>query len=216
MRSPLDKARQDPKSIKASILRAARSCFARRGYGATTTRSIAREVGIDVSTMYYHWGSKQDLFEAVLQETQNDFERVLERWLARAKDLPFDQAFDAAVDELDPFLRDPDTVRILLFSIVDDADGASGWAVQATRRLVQTFRTYAERRFGDEPLPPDFDAVVLSSVALVLALVGGRAYHAEVLELDPAGDEYREQVVRIVRKFVAAGISPAARAGTGR
>jgi AcrR family transcriptional regulator len=54
--------------MKARILAAARKLFGTYGYNDTTTRMIAAEVGIDISTLYYHWGEKQDLYEAVLTD----------------------------------------------------------------------------------------------------------------------------------------------------
>jgi AcrR family transcriptional regulator len=33
---------------------------------------IAQEVGIDISTLHYHWGEKKDLYEAVILATSPD------------------------------------------------------------------------------------------------------------------------------------------------
>ena len=74
MPSPLEKARQDPKSMKARILASARRIFGQYGYNNTTTRMIAKDVGIDISTLYYHWGEKQDLYEAVLEDVGDEIE----------------------------------------------------------------------------------------------------------------------------------------------
>ena len=73
MPSRLEKARQDPASMKARILASARRKFGEYGYGATTTRLIAKDVGIDISTLYYHWGEKQDLYEAVIMDITDEF-----------------------------------------------------------------------------------------------------------------------------------------------
>ena len=59
MTTPLDKARQNPDSMKARILDAARRLFGTYGFHGTTTRMIAKEVGIDISTLYYHLGGKR-------------------------------------------------------------------------------------------------------------------------------------------------------------
>jgi len=72
MPSRLERARQDPNSMKAKILSAARRIFGEYGYNDTTTRMIARDVGIDISTLYYHWGEKQDLYEAVLMDISEE------------------------------------------------------------------------------------------------------------------------------------------------
>jgi AcrR family transcriptional regulator len=36
----------------------ARKIFGEYGFHGTTTRMIAQEVGIDISTLHYHWGEK--------------------------------------------------------------------------------------------------------------------------------------------------------------
>lgn len=77
MKSPLEKARKNPKSMKAKILHAARRIFGEYGFHGTTTRMIAKEVGIDISTLHYHWGDKNDLYEAVVVDVNNDLGREL-------------------------------------------------------------------------------------------------------------------------------------------
>ena len=44
--TPLEKARRDPESMKARILKIARQLFGEYGYHGTTTRMIAQRVGI--------------------------------------------------------------------------------------------------------------------------------------------------------------------------
>ena len=56
MPTPLEKARQNPESMKAKILKSARKLFGEYGFHGTTTRMIASDVGVDISTLYYHWG----------------------------------------------------------------------------------------------------------------------------------------------------------------
>lgn len=77
MRTALEKARKDPESMKARILAAARGVFGEYGFHGTTTRMIAKKVGIDISTLHYHWGDKKDLFEAVILDMNRDLGREL-------------------------------------------------------------------------------------------------------------------------------------------
>lgn len=77
MTSILEKARQDPTSMKARILSAARQLFGQFGYSDTTTRMIAGEVGIDISTLHYHWGEKQDLYEGVVTDISDEIQLKL-------------------------------------------------------------------------------------------------------------------------------------------
>jgi AcrR family transcriptional regulator len=77
METRLDKARKDPESMKARILAVARRIFGEYGFHGTTTRMIAQEVGIDISTLHYHWGEKKDLYEAVILDINNDLQQSL-------------------------------------------------------------------------------------------------------------------------------------------
>ena len=65
--------------MKAKILAAARRVFGEYGYHGATTRIIAKEVGIDISTLHYHWGDKKDLYEAVSQDVVEDMRLMLRR-----------------------------------------------------------------------------------------------------------------------------------------
>jgi len=77
METSLDKARKDPESMKARILAVARPIFGEYGFHGTTTRMIAQEVGIDISTLHYHWGEKKDLYEAVILDINKDLRQSL-------------------------------------------------------------------------------------------------------------------------------------------
>lgn len=72
----LDKARDDPRGTAARILDAAEVEFAEHGFPGASTREIARRARVPFGALHYHWGSKQQLREAVytrladrLQET---------------------------------------------------------------------------------------------------------------------------------------------------
>ncbi len=72
MKTTLEKAKKDPESMKARILAVARRIYGEYGFHGTTMRMIAKEVGIDISTLHYHWGEKKDLYEAVIIDINND------------------------------------------------------------------------------------------------------------------------------------------------
>ncbi len=50
----------------ASLARVAARLFAERGFDATSVREIAEAAGVTKPTLYYHFGSKQGLGEAIL------------------------------------------------------------------------------------------------------------------------------------------------------
>ncbi len=115
MPSPLEKARKNPDSNKARILTAARRLFGEYGFQGTTTRMIAKAVGIDISTLYYHWGEKADLYEAVVTDLNEGIEaqfKIIERQ-ARGRSLA--DRLDIAIDVMCDYLHaTPEVSNLLL------------------------------------------------------------------------------------------------------
>jgi len=51
---------------RQQILDASLRLFSERGFARTTVRDIARQAGITDAAIYYHFASKRDLFEALI------------------------------------------------------------------------------------------------------------------------------------------------------
>jgi TetR/AcrR family transcriptional regulator, regulator of cefoperazone and chloramphenicol sensitivity len=116
MLTPLEKARRDPGSMKGKILRAARRIFGEYGYHGTTTRMIAQEVGIDISTLHYHWGEKGDLYEAVIFDINEDLRQKLAAVENRIHGRPLKERMDIAIDLMTEYLFDcPEISNLILF-----------------------------------------------------------------------------------------------------
>jgi len=56
----------------------ARREFSRRGYADTSIDRVAAEAALTKGAVYYHFGSKEGLFEAVLREVQRDLAARIE------------------------------------------------------------------------------------------------------------------------------------------
>ncbi|WBB73458.1 TetR/AcrR family transcriptional regulator [Micromonospora sp. WMMD1128] len=54
-----------------AIVLAARAVFGRDGYARTTMDTIAREAEVSTRTLYKHFGSKEELFSFVLEQSAN-------------------------------------------------------------------------------------------------------------------------------------------------
>jgi AcrR family transcriptional regulator len=50
-----------------ALLRAARHAFSRSGFDGSSVRTITAEAGVNLGAITYHFGSKRDLYEAVLE-----------------------------------------------------------------------------------------------------------------------------------------------------
>ena len=71
-KSPKSSAHRTHKSsLESHILQVASRLFALLGYAATSTRAIAAESGANLAMIRYYYGSKEGLYQAVL-EAQRD------------------------------------------------------------------------------------------------------------------------------------------------
>ncbi len=91
--SPKSQIRQ---ANEARILGAAEKVFARAGFSGTTMAAIADEAGLPKANLHYYFGSKLELYRAVLARTLYD-------WLA-----PMDALTEGAdpADALSRYIRD--------------------------------------------------------------------------------------------------------------
>jgi AcrR family transcriptional regulator len=139
---------------RALILEAARSRLLAGGYGGLSTRKVADEARVPLSQLHYHFGSKQGLILALLE--QENQRRLARQRRMYAEDAPLWQRYERACDFLEDDL-DSGYVRVLQEMI------AAGWSnkeVGDTIRellggwyslLAQVARE-AEQRYG--PLGP--------------------------------------------------------------
>ena len=116
MSTPLEKARKDPESMKARILTAARRIFGEYGFHGTTTRMIAQEVGIDISTLHYHWGEKKDLYEAVILDINKDLGQSLRDVEKVIHGRPLAERLAISIDVMTDYLFEhPEISNLILF-----------------------------------------------------------------------------------------------------
>jgi len=116
MASSLEKAKQNPDSMKAKILTAARKIFGEYGFHGTTTRMIAKTVEIDISTLYYHWGEKGDLYEAVIRDINDGMRQKLIEVEKIIKGRPLAERLEIAVEEMADYLFEhPEISNLTLF-----------------------------------------------------------------------------------------------------
>jgi AcrR family transcriptional regulator len=116
MSTPLEKARKDPESMKARILDVARRIFGEYGFHGTTTRMIAQEVGIDISTLHYHWGGKKDLYESVVIDINKDLRQKLIEVEQVIHGLPLGERLDISIDMTTDYLFEhPEVSNLILF-----------------------------------------------------------------------------------------------------
>ena len=112
-----------PRSVLADtfalILDAARVRLLADGYAGLSTRKVAEEAGVPLSQLHYHFGSKQGLILALLEEENQ--RRLARQHRLYAEDAPLWQRYERACDYLEDDL-DSGYVRVLQEMI------AAGWS----------------------------------------------------------------------------------------
>jgi AcrR family transcriptional regulator len=79
-------ASKSPSEVAAHIARVAARLFAERGYDATSVREIVEASGVTKPTLYYHFGSKQGLAEALLTKPMTGFIGSLRALVAETRE----------------------------------------------------------------------------------------------------------------------------------
>jgi TetR/AcrR family transcriptional regulator len=79
-------AGKSPSEVAAHIARVAARLFAERGYDATSVREIVEASGVTKPTLYYHFGSKQGLAEALLTRPMTRFIESLRTLVAETSE----------------------------------------------------------------------------------------------------------------------------------
>lgn len=116
------KAGREPDSTKARILAAAEQVFAARGFAGASTREIAGRAGVNISSLHYHWDSKETLYVAVFQAVVGRIEAHLRATIPTVRRAGDDrQAVVARIMEslYDFFAAEPTIPTLLMRRIVD-------------------------------------------------------------------------------------------------
>lgn len=174
-KSAVEQPGEPPRSTKARILNAAEDVFAQRGFGGASTREIAARAQVNISSLHYHWASKETLYVAVFR---NVFERIMDRLESTITPLLGHDAprgeqrdvVDRVMRELFDFLAAQPTIpRLLLRRIVDaealDHDLERGVLGPAWEH----FRAWTRRASLDDAAARLF-MLTMHSVVMVYAL----------------------------------------------
>lgn len=190
----------DPDLTRERILEAADQLFGELGFDVATTRDIALRSGVNKALIHYHFGTKDDLLEAVLDGYYAKLGEALQTALGRRRSLAgqVEDLLDAYAD----FLADHRT-----FTRIVQREVSSGRhverVVQRTLPMFQLGVTW----FGAsvKRAPKDFDAV--NVLTTVYGMVVTWFTYGEVLRALTGEDPFSAAALaarkRHVRKVVA-------------
>ena len=104
--------------MRQRILTAATHLFARRGYEGTSVQAISEAVGIRKPSLLYHFPSKSELRDAVLESLLSRWGDVVPRVMTAAT--TGENRFESTLAEVLAFFEaDPDRARLLWREMLD-------------------------------------------------------------------------------------------------
>jgi AcrR family transcriptional regulator len=188
--APARKTREPAASTKARILLAAEEVFATQGFAGASTREIASRAGVNISSLHYHWESKDRLYEVVLQTVYGRLIEVSRDSAPRAE--PAREVHEASIGRVfDYFAANPSIPRLLLRRMLEEADaGNPGDADGFLESWTKDLGGWVRHRGGKRVRDVDVQIVVLTVYAALLLftldtrlqarLLGGRVADAEI------------------------------------
>ena len=150
------------------ILDAATQLFADQGYDATSVNAIAEAVGIRAPSLLYHFPSKDQLRDAVL-------EALLARWKDRIPQLLLAATtgrsrFEGVVGEVVAFFdAEPRRARLILRESLDRPEAVQGLIAEHLAPWMSLLTEYIELGKTEGRSHPDLDpAAYVSEVILLI------------------------------------------------
>lgn len=181
--------RRDAEATSQRLLKAARRRFARDGYALTTTRSIARDAGVNVALISRYFGSKRGLFEACLRPALDGF-RASTATLSSPSDVA-----DVLLESLAS--SDPEAGIGAMFLARSSGDEAT----DALR--LEILQQFSERLAGlVSPELPEEERALRAQLALCVGF--GIATMRTSIALAPLAEASPDELIGPIRELAAA------------
>lgn len=212
-------------TTKTRILDAAEELFMEHGFEATSLRLITTAAGVNLAAANYHFGSKEELFQAVLTRRLDPMNRqrmdLLDQFeqAAQGKALSCDKILSAMFIPALKLARDQETggknfLRLLGRAYADPAPFIRDFLSQQYRDMIGRFRTAFSAALPH--LPKDELSwrlhFVLGALSYTLA---GTDVLKMIAQYQPEQADNDELLLSRLAPFLAAGLmAPATTSGT--
>jgi AcrR family transcriptional regulator len=141
---------------REQILQTAVNLFSQRGFKGTTTKEIARAVGVSEAMLFRHFATKDALYEAILehkgcQEGVHKFPWEENHDLIRAMERKDDIAvfYNIALDAMNKHQADEPFMRLLFYSALEEHELADRFFKKFVERFYEFIGGYISQRQKD-------------------------------------------------------------------
>jgi len=188
---------------RTALISAARRIFGRRGFDGASVRTITREAGVNLGAITYHFGSKRDLYTAVLEEGLRPIVQRL-RAAAESGGTALDRIVRVVEAYFAHFETYPDLPHLLLQEVAAGKEPPTvvREVVQELKRTIAELQAEGQRDGSVRPGHPMLTALSVVSQPVYLTLVAPLL--RDVAGVDLADPETRKIVVAHATAFVRA------------
>jgi AcrR family transcriptional regulator len=151
---------------RQQILDAAKVCFSRDGFHATSMQDVIAEAGLSVGAVYRYFKSKQELVTSIAEQVLVGADAVLSEIAAHEPPLPLADAVERALDFVDR-QTGPDGIFRIAIQVWGEALRDPELAVFVKGQYSRFRRHYAaiaKRAQEAGELPPDADVEAVGAV----------------------------------------------------
>ncbi len=166
------------------IERAALPLFARKGFEGTSLSKIAESVGIKKPSLYAHFDSKEDLFLAILQKVNRDYQDFLRVQGEKHYDMTTEQQLYGLLKDHSTYLENEDLgllfKRFMLFPPMVLKDTFNEQFIKSEEALTEVLNGIVKegKRRGD--IQAEQDEVIDAYICLLDGTFEQLFYYSEV------------------------------------
>lgn len=192
---------------KEEVLEIASNCFLSNGFDGTSINVMARDAGISKESIYRYFGSKEDLFKAVIERELEVYQQGMQETAADYREQSLEEAlFHVAETTLKLLTNDrTQALRRLVFHMAASGSKVGRYYYQVGPRIAyQNLQHIFEHHLQDGSLNSSFSPEKLSMffMGMVLHPVSLERECCVIGELSTR--ELRRRCREIVSDFVAA------------
>ncbi|MFC9893606.1 TetR/AcrR family transcriptional regulator [Nocardia sp. NPDC127579] len=196
-RSPKPQERQrDPERTRKLILDAASSEFAAHGYAGARTGAIAAKAGVNQQLLWYYFGSKEGLYQALTQQWQTRESQLVSSGTPLSEQIRR-YALEAT--------NNPDAVRLLAWGGLEYTGPSSDFDQERRAQHMQSAVDEIRARQNSGQLSADIDPACLTIILTAAAMATTSIPNVieGICRVDPHSSEfvhhYAEQVALVAR-----------------
>ena len=193
------KVRSDAKVSRKTLLRAARELFAESGQDALTIVDVAKRAGLNRSTAYQHFRSREELTQAVAEDFALELREMFKEPRGFGEQVEFFVHY---------FQEHPDIARLWMFHLLDgESRPREGWGhyIASLEQIAKSPNSL-----------PGIDAEMLGVISLTSSLVWSVMASQRTESKKAAAEETNRFAGELKRLFIAGTRKPDAPKSGGK